>query len=436
MNSLWSNTANSQSFIKLERDINTDVLIIGGGITGILTAYRLQELGIDYILLEADHIGNGVTKNTTAKISANHTLIYSHLLKERGRDIAGLYLASNLEAQKRYKMLCENIDCDLEQKNSYIYSTDNSQLIRDEVSALKSIGYNAKFIKKLPLPFHIEGAVEFNDEAQFHPLKFINAISKNLNIYENSRVIDFKNNTACTRHGKVTAKKTVVCTHFPFINRHGSYFLKMFQHRSYVLAIENAQDVQGMYLEAGSEGISLRNYKDLLLIGGGGHRTGEDGGNWDFLSQFAKKHFPDSSIKYRWATQDCMSLDRIPYIGQYSKNTENLFVATGFNKWGMTLSMAASMLIGDLLSGKPNRYKELFSPSRNMICKQLFVNIGKSAMNLLTPTVPRCPHMGCALKYNIQEHSWDCPCHGSRFSDSGELLDNPAKSKIFRSSNN
>ena len=181
-----------------------------------------------------------------------------------------------------------------------------------------------------------------------------------------------------------------------------------------------------MYVDEGEKGLSFRDYKGFLLLGGGGHRTGKKGGGWRELEDFAKRRYPQAGIAARWAAQDCMTLDGVPYVGRYSWGTKGLYVATGFNKWGMTSSMAAARLLADLVQGKENPWAELFSPSRRVLRPQLAANAWESTMGLLTPTVPRCPHMGCALKYNPQEHSWDCPCHGSRFGEDGELLDNPA----------
>ena len=181
-----------------------------------------------------------------------------------------------------------------------------------------------------------------------------------------------------------------------------------------------------MYVDEDKKGMSFRNYGDLLLLGGGGHRTGKRGGNWRELEGFAKRNYPDSKVVARWAAQDCMTLDDIPYIGQYSKGTPELYVATGFNKWGITSSMVAADILCDLVRGKKNDFAEIFSPSRSILRPQLAINTVEALIGLLTPTAPRCPHMGCALKYNPDEHSWDCSCHGSRFTESGELIDNPS----------
>ena len=264
----------------------------------------------------------------------------------------------------------------------------------------------------------------------FNPLKLISGIAKGLNIYEKTAAKSFEGNIVLTDRGKITASKIIVATHFPILNKHGSYFLKMYQQRSYVLALDHGPQLDGMYLDAAENGLSLRNYGDLLLVGGGGHRTGKKGGGWAELEAFSVRNIPGSKEVCRWATQDCMTLDGVPYIGQYSKRTPNLYVATGFNKWGMTTSMAASMVLSDLVQGRENPYADIFSPSRTMLRPQLFINSFEATVNLLTPTKPRCPHMGCALKWNPQEHSWDCPCHGSRFSKDGSLLDNPATGNL------
>ena len=210
------------------------------------------------------------------------------------------------------------------------------------------------------------------------------------------------------------------------MNKHGSYFLKLYQQRSYAISLENAPPLEGMYLDEQENGLSFRSYDGSLILGGGGHRTGKSGGGWKELEAFAREHYPEASITHRWATQDCMSLDGVPYIGRYSARTPNLYVATGFNKWGMTSSMAAAQILTDLITGKESPYAQVFSPSRSMLHPQLGVNALEAGKNLLTFSRKRCPHMGCALQWNPQEHSWDCSCHGSRFSSEGELLEGPA----------
>ncbi len=426
MNSIWTENVNRTNFDKLNKSLNTDVLIIGGGMAGILCAYMLKKAGVDCVLLEAKNICSGVTENTTAKITLQHGLIYDKLIKEFGQEKARLYLNAQIKACEEYARLCQEIRCGYEIKDSYVYSLDDRAKIEKEVCALKHLGFRAEFCDSVDIPIKVAGAVRVKDQAQFHPLKFAYALAKELPIYENTKVLELMPNRAITENGEITCKKMIIATHFPTLNKHGGYFLKMYQHRSYVIAIDGTQIPNGMYVDDDKKGLSFRGYGDLLLLGGGAHRTGKAGGNWRELEDFSSTHYPAAKIAGRWATQDCMTLDGVPYIGQYSKSTPDLYVATGFNKWGMTSSMVSAIILSDLVRGKSNEYASVFSPSRSILRPQLAVNTFESLVGLLTPTTPRCPHLGCALKYNPDEHSWDCPCHGSRFTESGELINNPA----------
>lgn len=430
MNSLWSCTSEMPNFESLKENIETDVLIIGGGIAGILCAYELDRQNVDYVLVEANKICSGITKNTTAKITSQHGLIYDSIARKYNFEAARLYLESNELAIKKYQNICQNTDCDFQIEDNYVYCVDNENKIEKELNVLKKIGFEAQKVNSIPLPVTIKSAIKFKNQARFHPLKFIAQISKNLKIYENTKILELKGTTAITKNGKITAKKIISATHFPFINKHGSYYLKLYQHRSYVIALKDASEINGMYVDESKKGMSFRNANGLLLIGGGDHRTGKNGGNWAELERFAYKYYPFSKIEYKWATQDCMSLDGIPYIGQYSSDTPDFFVASGFNKWGMTSAMVSALILSDLVQGKKNSYSTVYSPSRSIIHPQLGINAFEAVVNLLTPTKKRCPHLGCALKWNPDEHSWDCPCHGSRFTEDGKLIDNPATGNL------
>ena len=426
MESIWQKSAELPTFPKLNGEISTDVLVIGGGIAGTLPAYFLKQNGVACILVEKHRICRGTTGHTTAKITYQHGLIYHKLLKSGGAETARKYLEANELSFAKYTELCEKINCDYEIKDNYVYSVSNRKKLEDELSALEKIGYKSEYEENLILPFPTVGAVKFANQAQFNPLKFILSIAQGLPIYENTFVQEMRGNTAITDCGKITAKTVIVATHFPFINKHGSYFLKLYQHRSYVLALENAQDVGGMYVDESKTGLSFRNYGNYLLLGGGGHRTGKKGGNWSELRHYAKLYYPKSKELCRWAAQDCMSLDNVPHIGQYSSRTAQLFTATGFNKWGLTGAMLSAMLLSDMVQGKKNEYADIFSPLRSIMKPQLIVNGFEAVTNLLSFTGRRCPHLGCALHWNAAEHSWDCACHGSRFDENGKVLDNPA----------
>lgn len=430
MDSIWMQTADMPAFPALKGNAKTDVLIIGGGIAGILCAYFLQAQGVDYMLVESGEICSGITKNTTAKITSQHGLIYDKLLRKAGKEKAGLYLEANQNAVKRYASLCQNMDCDWEEKTAYVYSVDNRKKLEDEADALRKIGFHADISDTCELPFATVGAIGFAHQAQFHPLKFLAYIARNLNIYEHTFVKELAPHLAVTDRGNITFDQLIVTTHFPIDNKHGMYFLKLYQHRSYVIALKNAAQIDGMYMDEDKKGMSFRNAGDVLLVGGGAHRTGKKGGGWEELRTFTKKHYPSAEELCFWATQDCMSLDGIPYIGHYSKHMPGCYVASGFNKWGMTSSMVAAELLADMVTGKDNPYVEVFCPSRSMLKPQLFLNGCQATVNLFTISNKRCPHLGCALKWNEAEQTWDCPCHGSRFTKDGSVLDNPANGDL------
>lgn len=424
--SAWEHDVPHPCFDALEGNKSTEVLIIGGGIAGLLCAYKMKKAGLDCMLVEADRICNGITKNTTAKITVGHGLIYDKMIRRFGVRHARLYAKAQAEALEEYASLCERMDCNFERRDNYVYSLTDEKKIEREVFALKRLGVNAERSNVRELPVAAVGSVRIKDQAQFHPLKFLYNVAKDLPICEHTKVLELTPQQARTTGGDVTYQKLVVATHFPMLNKHGLYPLKLYQHRSYVIALRGAQNANGMYVDESEKGLSFRNFGDLLLLGGGGHRTGKSGGCWQELEAFASRHYQNAEIVGKWATQDCMSLDGLPYIGQYAPSVPNTFVATGFNKWGMTNAMVAAGLLCDLVQGKHNAYAAVFDPSRTILRPQLAVNAFESAVGLLTPTAPRCPHLGCALKYNRAEHTWDCSCHGSRFTERGELIDNPA----------
>ncbi len=415
----------------LQGDLKTDVLIIGGGMAGVLSAYLLKEKGVDCVLIEAGRLGMGITKNTTAKITSQHNLIYDKLIKNFGRERASQYLTANQLALHKYKELCQNFDCDFVNQSAYVYNTKTLENLEREMKAMDKLNFPARLVTQTGLPFPMAGAIAFDGQAQFHPLKFLKAISKDLAIYENTRALSVNKNSCKTERARIRAQNIIVATHYPFINIPGFYFTKLYQQRSYVLALENAGDCQGMYIEEGQNAYSFRNQGTLLLLGGGGHRTGKNGGGYRQLRAFAKSVYPQAREVAAWATQDCMSLDAVPYIGKYGKTTDSLFVTTGFNKWGMSSSMVGAMLLRDQILGKRNDLAPVFSAQRFSANLQLVVNGIEMTSHLINLKPRRCAHMGCALKYNRQEHTWDCACHGSRFEMDGSLIDNPATKGLY-----
>ena len=426
MKSLWIDNIERPSFSYVNRDIDTDILIVGGGVTGLLIFKKLTDNGYNCTLVEKHKICSGNTCNTTAKITWQHNLIYHKIIEKSNIETSKKYYLANKKAFDELCNMASNYECDFEYSDNYVYTTDNIPVIKKEAQALKLIGAEYEYTEKTNLPFRISAALKVKNQAHFHPLKFLYGISKNLNIYEDTFVYKIKDNIAYTNRGNIKADKIIVTTHFPFINAHGLYFVKMFQSRSYVVALSNAPKVDGMYIDENKKGYSFREYKNLLLVSGGNNRTGETKDDFQKLKNFTMKMFPESKIEFSWAAQDCITIDEIPYIGQYSVNTPNLYVATGFNKWGFTSSMVAAQYFSDLFANKSTLSYNIFSPSRSFMKKQLFINALNTGKDYIIPSQKRCPHLGCSMKYNKAEHSWDCPCHGTRITSDGFVLDNPA----------
>ena len=294
MDSLWQDTSTWPRFPALEQDSKTEVLIIGGGLAGLLCAYTLQQAGVDYILVEADRICRGTTGHTTAKITSQHALIYDKLIKTYGVEAARLYLRANQEALEKYRTLCQSIDCDFQEQDSFVYTINNPQKLEREAEALQKLGFPAELVKNVPLPVQAAGALRFEKQAQFHPLKFVSAIAPGLKIYEDTKVLELMPGLAVTNRGNIRAEKIIIATHFPLLNKHGAFFLKLYQSRSYVLALKGAQAIDGMYIDEAEKGLSFRGWGELLLLGGGGHRTGKKGGGWRELSAFAARAYPQA----------------------------------------------------------------------------------------------------------------------------------------------
>lgn len=450
MESIWERDVKMPEFQTVNGDMKVETLVIGGGMAGLLCGHFLKEQGARYALIEKDRIAGAVTGNTTAKLTAYHGLIYSRLLKEFGEEKAAAYLQANLAALDRYRNMilpeqngAEKISCNFVEKENWVYTMEKHREILDEISAIDRIGGKAVYMERTEIPLDAACAVCMPGQAQFHPLKFAAAIAENQNIYEQSFADEIRKErygyrvSVLNRMGKevkINAEKVIVATHFPYIDRWGMYFMKMYQQRSYVLALQNPdgtrpQALSGMYIGAGSEGgnplnLSFRTYENYLLLGGGGGRTGNKNPAWDQLRQWTQKLYPGVQEAAAWATQDCMTLDGVPYIGPYAKGKDGLLVATGFNKWGMTGSMTAAMVLTGQLD---SALAEVFRPQRKIMYPQLAVNLFETSKNFLRPTTPRCTHLGCALKWNKAEKTWDCACHGSRFAKDGKVLDNPAQ---------
>ncbi len=507
--SLWNATCRIDRREALQAEFTeAEAVVIGAGLAGVLTAYMLQQKGIDTLVVESNRIGSGTTGYTTAKLTSQHDLIYDRLIAGPGMEKARQYASANQRAIDFFRRLIreKGIDCGLEDKPAYLYTLrkDKANELRKEAEAATKLGIPNAFLEgrdlvtenEWGLPFSAEAALRFHGQAQYHPLKFLRAMAEELRIYEDTRVLDVMeggNGTApreseksilITDRGRISAHYVVFACHYPFLIMPGYYFARLYQERAYVLALSGCPRVNGLYLSVDQQGWSFRNYEDLLLLGGSSHRTGEnkEGRCYQALRDAAKNWFPEATERYAWSTQDCMPLDGVPYMGLYASDRPNWYVATGFQKWGMTSSMVAADIISSMIAKKPFEISqagaEVFSPQRftvpvsgeelwddvktigSGLLREIFsmpdkeaasiepghggvveykgekLGVFRDEQNEFHTVSTRCRHMGCQLAWNPEERSWDCPCHGSRFDMKGDVISGPAVKSLERVAKN
>jgi glycine/D-amino acid oxidase-like deaminating enzyme/nitrite reductase/ring-hydroxylating ferredoxin subunit len=495
--SFWIDTGPPQpSFPRLDGDVRTDVAIIGGGIVGITTALLLKERGADVVLLDANRLACGVSGHTTAKVSSQHSMIYSRLRSRFGPDGARTYAEANEMALRWIadRVEREAIECDFRRRSSYAYVTSPSarSTAEDEAQAAREAGLPASLVDTTPLPYPVEAAVRFDGQAEFHVRKYLLALVDALagpggscQIFEHSRAAEVDTDEDCvvkTPGGCVIANQVVIATHYPFLDR-SLAFARVHPQRSYaILCRISGVPPQGMFISADSPTRSIRGVplegEELLLVGGEGHRTGTGGDTeerYGRLEAFAREHWDVRSIDYRWSAQDNTTVDQVPYVGPITPRADRVFMATGFAKWGMTGGTAAGQLLCDLLLGDDNPSAGLFDPNRltlrasavrlvkenaaaglrfvgDRITKRGsrsieelqpgeadIVRLGGETVaaycddnGVLVAVSPTCTHLGCQVNWNRAERSWDCPCHGSRFTPAGEVLQGPAVHRLER----
>ena len=494
MSSLWLDSTNANNNLSsINKNTICDVCIIGAGITGLSCGYYLSKKGLNVTILDKFDIGTRASGNTTAKITYQHNLIYDYLINSKSEKFALAYLDSNKKAISNIKSIIneEQIDCDFEIESNYVYTTKQEELpkIHKEIEALHTLGEEVEFVTQSELPFKIAGALKNKNQAQFHPRKYMlglaNCILRNGgNIYTNTTVRDIKrensNYLINANDYVVQSKCVIIATHFPFINFPGFYFSKMYQSTSYIIAVDTHSKLfDGMYINPTEPIYSFRtanyNGKKILLIAGADHKTGyapDLNKSYNLLENEAKKYYPNSEILFRWNTRDCISLDKIPYIGDFSNLMPNMYIATGFNKWGMTSANIAANILTDKILGKENKYAFVFDSNRlepiknrgeikniaNQVLKSLISNrikvpeadleeikkdnggiikidgtnvgIYKDTSGNIFAINPTCTHLGCLLTWNNLDKTWDCPCHGSRFNFKGENIYEPASKNL------
>lgn len=494
--SLWVATTPETSYPYLGQEgaagSEVDVAVIGAGITGITTALLLKEAGASVALLDAGRVAAGVTGYTTAKVTSLHGLVYADLLESFGEGGARTYGEANQAALARVAQFVDerSIDCHFRRRPAYTYTEDPAQVgsIQAEVEAAQRLGLPATFTTATDLPFDVAGAVRFDDQAMFHPREYCLALASAIPgdgsfVFESTRVVDVDVDsgapcTVRTDRCDLRAAHVVLATLLPFLDR-GGFFAKCHPVRSYAMAVRLEGDgpmTQGMYLSVDTPSRSVRPYDDsdptLLLVGGESHKTGQDPDTtqrYAAVEAWARDRYPVRSVEHRWSAQDFVPVDSVPYVGPLTRGSEQLLVATGFKKWGMTNGTAAAMMITDTILGRDNPWASFFDANRveastsarefakeNLNVVKRFV--GDRVATLAAPSVeelapgqggivrangekvaayrddegvvhavsPICPHMACQVAFNTAERSWDCPCHGSRFDYRGRLISGPS----------
>jgi glycine/D-amino acid oxidase-like deaminating enzyme/nitrite reductase/ring-hydroxylating ferredoxin subunit len=483
--SLWLETASGPEFPPLHGEVEADVAVLGAGITGVTAALLLRQAGLEVVLIEADRVGHGVTGYTTAKVTSLHGLVYQELAGSFGEDGARVYGQANEAGLARVAGFVEDleIDCDFERRPAFTYAETPEDLpsIEREVSIAKRLGLPASYTEATDLPFAVAGAVRFDDQAQFHPVRYLHGLARRLQddgarLFEQTRALgvdDGKPSVVRTTGGTVRAPHVIVATHIPFLDR-GLYFARTHPQRSYVVSIETSGPApRGMYLSTESPAHSIRSHPvgdgELVLVGGESHKTGQADSVERFrrLERYARERFDVRRIDHHWAAQDNMPVDGMPYVGRLWPASGHILTATGFRKWGLAMGTAAATMLCDQVLGRWNSWAETFDTNRikplvsagELVKENANVAacfFGDRLTGRLSASEPaagegkivrsglrqlaqyrdengtlhslsaRCSHLGCLVRWNAAEKTWDCPCHGSRFGYKGEVVQGPA----------
>jgi glycine/D-amino acid oxidase-like deaminating enzyme/nitrite reductase/ring-hydroxylating ferredoxin subunit len=486
--SLWLRTASGPGYPELEAELDVDVAVLGAGITGLTTALLLKREGARVAVVEAARVGGGTTGCTTAKVSALQSTIYSTITSRHGDDAAATYAEASLAGVEQVATLAEEeeIDCDLERRPAFTYAATEDELsaVEEEAEAAQRAGIAAALTGNIDLPYPVSGAVRLDGQLQFHPVRYAHGLAAAVDgdgslVFERTRALGLDDGTPCrvrTTGGTITASQVVVATHYPMLDR-GLYFARLKAQRSYCIAVRADSSLPaGMSISAGTPTRSVRSHREHLIVGGEGHDTGARGASverFERLEQFARAHWDVDAIEYRWSAQDPSSYDHLPLVGHYTPFSSRVLVASGFMKWGLSSGTFAAMILRDLVAGRDNPWARSFSPNRLSLrsahelvrtnakvgvaflldrvlpaesepaeiprgeARVVRRGIGKAGVyrdeeGQLHAVSLRCTHLGCLLRFNGAERSWDCPCHGSRFDVDGAVLEGPAVKPLER----
>ncbi len=485
--SLWLAAGDASGYPALADDLEVDVVVIGGGITGLTTALLLKRDGARVAVIEAARVGSGVTGCTTAKVSALQQTMYSTILRYHGSDAAATYAEASRDAVETVATLArtERIDCSLERRPAFTYADKPAErsVVEREHEAARAAGLDVELVDELDLPYPVHGAVRLAEQVQLHPTRYAQGLARAVDgdgsaVFEATRAVKIEQRRVRTGGGTITAEQVVDAAHYPILDR-GLFFARLEAERSYCIAAHvNGPVPNGMSISSGSPTRSVRSYGELLIVGGEGHPAGAreaTPSRYDQLADFASEHWDVAEITHRWSAQDPVSWDHLPVIGRYP-GSSRLFVASGFHKWGLTSGTFAARIISDQIAGRENSWAAQFNPTRvgarglpkvaqlggkftlDFIADRAAPGAKASAAELkpgeggvvrdglgklgayrdldgkLHAVSLRCTHLGCLLRFNSAERSWDCPCHGSRFDLDGTVLEGPATKPLERRS--
>ena len=480
----WNETAEVPSFPRLSGDIDVDVAIIGGGIVGISAARLLKDDGLRVAVIEARRVGQQVTGKSTAKMSSQHGIHYQTMVQKFDEERARLYAEAQETGIRRISELAARygIDADIEPMPAYVYTQDESYVsqIEKEVEVAQRLGLPAHLVRgEIGLPFEVLAAMRWDNQAQFHPVKYVAGLAATIpgdgsHVFEGSRAVDYEPTRVVTDTGTVTARHVVMATHLP-LGQVGMYYSMAYPHTEGVIAAPIGRVPQGMYKNAEKPGRSIRTHRhngQTWGIAAGTHfkpgHPDEEQESMRSIEGWLREHFDAGEVQYRWVNEDYDSMDGSPFIGWSSSLGDGYLVATGFSAWGISNGTAAAIIIADLVAGrdnawlpvfdatrvkpiagakefakenldvashlvsgylsrKPKSYDEL-EPGHAAIMKIDGENVAafKDEQGQVHAVSAVCTHMGCLVGWNATDRTWDCPCHGSRFELSGEVIHGPA----------
>jgi len=474
--------------------VEVDVAVLGAGIAGLTTAYLLAERGRTVAVVEPRQVAAGTTGHTTAKVTAQHGLNYHRLVERFDRATARDYGQSQLAAFDWLveTVAATGIDCDWEIRDSYVYAERDDQLgeLRTEARTAAELGLPAEFVTDPGLPYPVKGAVRFAGMAQFHPGKWLSGLARAVTalggaVCTGVRAVGLDEGSPCrvrTTGGEIRAADVVVATHYPIFDR-GGYFARLRPTRDLVVAGPVPADAAppAMYLAADASRsvrtAPLPDGRRLLIVSGGHYRTGTTStvlARHAELADWARRTLGLTEVTHRWSAHDLSTVDGLPYVGRYHPLAKHVWVATGFGGWGMTNGTLAGLILADLITGKDNPWAGRYDPGRvnlpaaaglardAVATGRLLVGgylgtrggpgvedlrpgqgtvvwrnahpvaVSRADDGTLCAVSARCTHLGCIVRWNDAERSWDCPCHGSRFDPRGEVLHGPAIEPLRR----